>query len=524
MKHGRAGRAAILGVLLMAMMGAPLCAQAQAASEGVAMTNADGTLPQSVRDKMAQAGLAADAVSLWVEPLSARQGQNDSVSGQMLRQNPLIRHHADTPRTPASTQKLITTYIALHTLGEHHRWATYVQPKGVIINGTLHGDLVIQGNGDPAMTHEHLRAMLTQVQARGIRHIQGNIIIDNLAFRDVKFDTHAFDGQGMRAYNAAPNAFLVNFGTVEVDVLPSGREVVSQDDDGRQQKVFMAGDRQGAAVQVLPTLADFDAPNQIAADQSSCLTESQLNLSGNRLLVTGGTNADCGRRSYWLTFFDADQLAMKAVQGEWQKLDAAFSGEVVMAKARESMGLPWLVSLSKPLGEQIHLINQYSNNVMTEQVALSLPLASGEVSVSDYPSAFSFIDRWWKKHLKSQPPVMSRASGLCRDCAITPEAMAELLVFAYQQPDFEIFKASLPVAGISGTMANLAKRDASHPAIGRAHVKTGTLNDVSSLAGYVMGRDGKWYVFVAMINAPNAGHDAKVSAVLDEMLSHVAML
>lgn len=215
---------------------------------------------------------------------------------------------------------------------------------------------------------------------------------------------------------------------------------------------------------------------------------------------------------------------MKAVQGEWQKLDAAFSGDVVMAKARESMGLPWLVSLSKPLGEQIHLINQYSNNVMTEQVALSLPLASGEASVSDYPSAFSFIDRWWKKHLKSQPPVMSRASGLCRDCAITPEAMAELLVFAYQQPDFEVFKASLPVAGISGTMANLAKRDASHPAIGRAHVKTGTLNDVSSLAGYVMGRDGKWYVFVAMVNAPNAGHDTKVLAVLDEMLSHVAML
>lgn len=75
------------------------------------------------------------------------------------------------------------------------------------MNGTLYGDLVIQGFGDPAMTHDRLRAMLRQVEARGIRHIQGDIVIDNSAFQDVKFNINAFDGQGMRAYNAAPNAF-----------------------------------------------------------------------------------------------------------------------------------------------------------------------------------------------------------------------------------------------------------------------------------------------------------------------------
>ncbi len=193
-----------------------------------------------------------------------------------------------------------------------------------------------------------------------------------------------------------------------------------------------------------------------------------------------------------------------------------------------SPGIAWLIYPSKPLSEQIYLINQYSNNVMTEQVALSLPLSMGVAGVhdpaSDYPSVLNFISKWWQTHLSSQPPMMSRASGLCRDCAITPAAMAELLAFAYQQPNFEVFKASLPIAGQSGTMMSLSERDPEHPAIGRAHIKTGTLNNVKSLAGYVMDTQGRWYVFVGMINAPGVGYSDHATAVMDEALSYVAKL
>ena len=481
------------------------------------------TLPQSIREKMAVAGLSDDEVSFWVEPLD---GGLSNAANATTRLEPIIRHRADKLRTPASTQKLITTFIALHTLGENHRWITRIHPKGVIMNGTLYGDLVIQGFGDPAMTHDRLRAMLRQVEARGIRHIQGDIIIDNSAFQDVKFNVNAFDGQGMRAYNAAPNAFLVNFGTVEIDVLPSGHDEIVQTSTGQATK-FVPSDHQSAALQVLPPLADFSAPSQISANDTRCLSENKFHLSDEKLTVFGGTRADCGRQSYWLTFSDADKLAIKAVKGIWQSIDERFTGRVRIDDV-VSPGIAWLIYPSKPLSEQIYLINQYSNNVMTEQVALSLPLSMGVAGVhdpaSDYPSVLNFISKWWQTHLSSQPPMMSRASGLCRDCAITPAAMAELLAFAYQQPNFEVFKASLPIAGQSGTMMSLSERDPEHPAIGHAHIKTGTLNNVKSLAGYVMDTQGRWYVFVGMINAPGVGYSDHATAVLDEALSYVAKL
>lgn len=480
------------------------------------------SLPASIREKMTQAGLTDEQFGLWVEPLSNQSATAD----QAVRLPPIIRHQADTPKVPASTQKLITTFIALHTFGENHRWVTRISPKGVVINKTLHGDLIIQGFGDPAMTHERLRAMLAQVKARGIHRIDGDIIIDNLVFDNVKFDINAFDGQGMRAYNAAPNAFLVNFGTVEVDILPSGHDEMMVDDSGRMFKRFMPSDTQNAAVQVLPALAEFESPVQIGANGSGCLSDGKFALTKNKLTILDKVNANCGRQSYWLTFADADELAKKAVKGVWQSLGASVTGEIRLASANEHdvLRFPWLSYFSKPLSEQIYLINQHSNNVMTEQVALSLPLSKPKTTVSNYPSAFAFITQWWQTHLMSQPPVMSRASGLCRDCAIAPSAMAELLAFAYRQPNFEVFKASLPIAGQTGTMMALAKRDETHPAIGRAFVKTGTLNDVRSLAGYVLDQQNRPYVFVAMVNAPNAGHDNKVAAVLDEALAYVATL
>lgn len=480
------------------------------------------TLTHSIREKISQAGLSEDEFSFWIEPLDEGRSQPNTKT----RFAPIIRHRGDKLRTPASTQKLITTFIALHTLGKNHRWVTRIHPKGVIINGVLYGDLVIQGFGDPAMTHDRLRAMLRQVKAQGIRHIHGDIIIDNFAFKDVKFDINTFDGQGKRAYNAAPNAFLVNFGTVEIDVLPSGHEESIDTAVGNTTK-FIPSDYQSAALQVLPPLADFSVPKQIPANEKNCLTENKFHLSDEKLTVFGGTRADCGRRSYWLTFSDADTLAVKAVKGIWQSIDERFVGEVRIDDDI-SPGIAWLVYPSKPLSEQIYLINQYSNNVMTEQVALSLPLSMTMIgeqeAVSDYPKALNFINKWWQTHLSSQPPIMSRASGLCRDCAITPKAMADLLVFAYHQPNFEIFKASLPVAGQTGTMVTLSKRNPKHPAIGRAHVKTGTLNDVKSMAGYVMDTQGRWYVFVGMINAPDAGYNEGATAVLDEALSYVASL
>ena len=152
-------------------------------------------------------------------------------------------------------------------------------------------------------------------------------------------------------------------------------------------------------------------------------------------------------------FGDGDVFAVKAVKGMWQKYDPNFTGRVYTVSSPQTLvGLPIISYPSQNLASQIYQINQFSNNVMTEQVALSLPLTVNE-KISTYPKTFGYINNWWQQHLKSPPPIMSRASGLCRDCQISVYAMGELLDYMYRQPEFEIFKASLPIAGQTGTMA-----------------------------------------------------------------------
>ncbi len=133
------------------------------------------------------------------------------------------------------------------------------------------------------------------------------------------------------------------------------------------------------------------------------------------------------------------------------------------------------------------------------------------------------MQRWWQQHLPNDTaPVMSRASGLCRDCQITPSSMLALLTLAYQSPNFAVFRESMGVAGESGTIKALKWRQPNNPAIGHAWIKTGTLDNVTAMAGYVQGQSGKWYAVVGLINADNAKNNDKAKAVLDEMLAWTA--
>ena len=112
--------------------------------------------------------------------------------------SPLLDHQSDIPRTPASTMKLVPSFIALDTLGADFVWHTRVYHTGLIIGNRLHGDLIIQGSGDPKMTHERLKQLLYKVQASGIRHIDGDIIGDSAVFNNVSKDPAAFDNSPLR--------------------------------------------------------------------------------------------------------------------------------------------------------------------------------------------------------------------------------------------------------------------------------------------------------------------------------------
>ncbi len=490
--------------------------------------NIDGinvTLPNTMFTNIQLANLSPKNISMIVQPLSQEATK------------PLINHLANTARIPASTQKLIPTWIALDTLGKDFLWFTRVYQQGMVINGTLYGNLLIKGSGDPKLNNEKLNLLLSVLIHKGIRHIQGDIIIDNDIFQQVNFNPFAFDGQGLRAYNAPPNGMLINFGTIQVDYLPSGKTSLIKVANQIEPVEHFIPDLKASkvAIKVSPTLADYDATTTLPTSSEPCGKASPVKtkLTSQSLQLTGEVSVHCGRYSQWLTFPDSDTLVKKAIKGTWQQFDPKFNGNVYLAKENTgnlsfwqkiSHPLPMFSLPSYPLANQIWDINQFSNNVMTEQVTLSLPIYANHAKVSDYPTAFSFIQQWWKQNLpNTTPPIMTRGSGLCRDCFVEPASLLALLNYAYHTDNFEVFRQSMAIAGQSGTMKSLKKRNPLSPAIGRAWIKTGTLDEVTSMAGYVQSQSGKWYAVVGMINAPRVSSNVYAKAILDDMLAWTAL-
>ena len=121
---------------------------------------------------------------------------------------------------PASTAKLLTTWLALEELGPTYTWPTEAYLRGTLDRGILQGDLILKGYGDPYFLTERLWQFQQQLRLRGLRTIDGDLIIDNSYFADEHGDPSDFDGQGSRVYNVLPDALLINFQSVQVYLLP----------------------------------------------------------------------------------------------------------------------------------------------------------------------------------------------------------------------------------------------------------------------------------------------------------------
>jgi len=483
--------------------------------------------------------------------------------------SPLLDHQSDIPRTPASTMKLVPSFIALDTLGADFVWHTRVYHTGLIIGNRLHGDLIIQGSGDPKMTHERLKQLLYKVQASGIRHIDGDIIIDSAVFNNVSKDPAAFDNSPLRPYNASPDGFLVNFSTIGIKTYPQ--------DNGQ------------ASVTYKPRLANYQLPATINTRAASC-GQASYSLApqwqNTQLVLNASLPESCGEHVFYVAYPNAKEFAAHVIAAKWQALGNTLSGQVIsqetpydMSKAtKRAHGLTAIVMSPLPmvsypslnLTEQIHDINHFSNNVMAEQVALSIGAydkerlthstsasttatspSSHEASASnemdnkvaadkssskkadslyqfgkpattDYPAALQTINQWWQTNLSTPPPHLTNGSGLCRECTITAANLSELLTYAYSRPNFEAYVDSLGVAGVSGTIAAHSDRLPESTATGRAWIKTGTLNNVTSMAGYVKGLSGQDYVVVGIINTEQALNPYAARPVLDAMLDWTA--
>lgn len=452
-------------------------------------SEAAARLPPTVLNALARANVPADAVSVVVQDIGTPRHTR-------------LAWRADVPVNPASVTKLLTTYAALDLLGPAWMWTTPVWLQGSIgADGVLEGNLVIKGSGDPKLVLERLWLMLRRVQQLGVREIHGDIVLDRSAFAVPEQNPADFDGEALRPYNVRPDALLLNYRAVVLTMTPDpARGLASVGVDPP-----LAGVRADASVPLLPGGCD-DWRGALKADFSDPM----------RLRLAGGFPTACGEKAWPVAYAEPRAYNERILAGLWRELGGKLTGTVRDGVAPATR--PTFELSSPSLAEVIREINKYSNNVMAQQLFLTLGLVRGAGGTPE--AAREVVLRWLGDRIgkAAEGTVIDNGSGLSRQTRLSAQTLARVLQSAFASPVMPELMASLPVIGIDGTLTR------ARAAPGRAHLKTGSLRDVAAVAGYVLAAPGRRMVLVAVINHPNANAarpalDALVQWAVDEVQS-----
>ena len=445
----------------------------------VSANTAAQNLPPEVEAALLKAKLPRDAIAMLVVDAEGKSP-------------PRLSYRGTVPMNPASVMKLVTTYAALDLLGPAYVWTTPVFIEGAVRDGTLYGNLVIKGLGDPKLVAERLWLLMRRVQGLGVRSISGDIVLDHTAFTLPPSDPADFDNEPLRPYNAAPDALLLNYKSVVMTFVPDRTVNTAQ--------VHFEPPLAGVAQQTTVPLSSGECGDYRATLRPDFSDPAQIRFAGTY-------PAACLEKVWPLAYVDPKTYAARAVEGMWLEIGGKLGGTVRDGKLATPPGVvaaPVFEVTSPTLAEVIRDINKYSNNVMAQQLFLTLSLPArppGTGGAASLEASREVIKRWWQERISgAEPPLMDNGSGLSRNERISVQALGRLLQTAYLSPQMPELMSSLPVAGIDGTM----RRNRSK-AYGSAHLKTGSLRDVVAVAGYVHSASGRRYVLVAIANHANAG-------------------
>ena len=434
--------------------------------------NLPAGFPAAVANALRAARLPATAIGFFVQDVTATK--------------PALALNPERAMNPASVMKLVTTYSALELLGPSFVWKTGFFANGTLRGEVLDGDLIIKGSGDPKFSQEQLWLALKAVRARGVREIRGNILLDRSAFDANGYDAAKFDGDPLRAYNAGPDALLINFKALALTFAP----------DDSAAGVTVSAEPRG-----LPVRSGVKLTNGACAEFRAAPVKAKIDAAGIQL--SGTYSSACGVKTWWLHPFELShqQYAAAVIRQLWVDTGGGLNGDVRDGSVPAGARLLFEAE-SQSLAEITRDINKFSNNVMARQLFLTLSAETLRMAGSAERSARAVKTWLTEKKIGGEELVMENGSGLSRIERLSAGAMGRLLVAAFKSPVMPELMSSMPLVAYDGTMRRRLKaRDIA----GQAHIKTGSLNDVRSIGGYVLAASGRRYAVVFIVNHGNAG-------------------
>jgi serine-type D-Ala-D-Ala carboxypeptidase/endopeptidase (penicillin-binding protein 4) len=404
----------------------------------------------------------------------------------------IYSHDAQKYFIPASNAKLLTTAAALAKLGADFRIRTSIY-------GTTKGALRVVGRGDPSLTDMQLKQLAQQLKQKGVKQVT-QLIADDSYFQDNDAVDPSWEWEDVQAdYGAPISSLIVNQNAVNLQLLP--------------QKL-------GQPLRVV--WADPIAARQWQIDNKSIATkpgeETTVDVSrvlgGTLLKISGQLSTDAAPESFGLAVMNPSanflQHLRQAIATEGIKNNPSLASPIVSTTELAAVE-------SQPLSQLLLETNLNSNNLYAEALLRSLGIRVDLPQSTVTKGLGAVKETLTQLGVNPAGYVLTDGSGLSRHNLVSPEAIVQTLSAMANSPQYAaIYRASLPVAGISGTLTNRFKNT---PAQGIVSAKTGTVSGVVALSGYINAPNYEPLVFSIIVNQSDQS-----SATLRQAVDEIVLL
>ncbi|MDC9580846.1 serine-type D-Ala-D-Ala carboxypeptidase [Xenorhabdus sp. PR6a] len=401
--------------------------------------------------------------------------------------NPLIDYHGQQMALPASTQKIVTALAALLQLGKDYRFITTLESNANISDGVLEGNLTARFVGDPMLTRSQLRNMAEALKQSGIKQITGDLVIDVSIFSSHDKAPGWVWNDMTQCFSAPPSAAIVDKNCFSVSLY-------SSEQPGEQ------------AVVRVPSFYPVDVLSEVKtlAKGSPEAKYCELDVTSgdlNRYTLTGCLTQRDEPLPLAFSIQNGPSYVGKILKNELNTAGIELKGYIRRQSVPQPAEKILAINQSVPLTNMLKIMLKKSDNMIAD--TLFRTLGHRYFNVPGTWRAGSDAVRQilrQKAGINLGNTVMVDGSGLSRHNLIAPTTMMEILQFIAQHNDELDFISMLPKAGYDGT---LAYRPGLHEAglDGKVFAKTGSLQGVYNLAGFMTAANGQQIAFVQFVSA-----------------------
>jgi serine-type D-Ala-D-Ala carboxypeptidase/endopeptidase (penicillin-binding protein 4) len=466
--------------------------------------------PQQRRD-IAAANRFSARVDVALSNPAASKGEWGLLIADAATGETLYALNDDKYFVPASNMKLFSTALALSKLGVDYKFQTTLETRGTISDdGTLSSDLFLVGRGDPNLSNRKfpfnlkeefdgppekvLAELADKLVAKGVKQIKGDVVGDDSYFPREPYPDGWEIGDMVWEYGAAISAIVLDDNTATLTLTPG----------------ILAGD--AVKAEIAPVTPDFYVENDVVTSAAEVKSDITLTREpGAQLVVVRGTlPANSAPRKLILAIHEPALHAAAVLQKLLTDRGVKITGNsravhIAEVPADTTPRAVLAEHISIPLGDSVKLVNKISQNLHTEMLLRTAARQSGLWAKPEDLMKFP-TDFYAAAGIAPDDVIQTDGSGLSRHDLVTPRALVALLKYAQTQPWFQAYYASLPVAGIDGTLEDRMKNTI---AAGRIHAKTGSVEHVRTRSGFAELPSGRTLIFSFLSNNQGGkGHEA----------------